>query len=335
MAKTFLISTVAAGTVTLNDLGARAFTHPVTNYDLTSEYELERLRDSVSLRTEIAAGTLTGTFDGVAITSGAIFDNYMVDFDRKQVITNTTTIGTLSGLSHTQNTDTSLDLGGANPVTAAQILAFINSKAQINGLASLGADGRIPASQIPLEAMEYKGNWNPATNTPTLANTDTLARGNVYKATVPGTVDFGAGNITFAIGDFAINNGTIWELSKNSDTTQKGSQTLLFSENGSINGSRDLKYGSIVSTVTQATCTYTGVIRAITINSADGVNATYQVTVSINGSVVTTKTITATDKLNDFALNQAITAGDRVKVRFVKTSSNISDLNVCLTIIES
>jgi len=56
----------------------------------------------------------------------------------------------------------------------------------------------------------YKGTWNGATNTPTLAN-GTGTAGWFYRCTVGGTVDFGAGNITFSIGDDAYYNGTIWQ----------------------------------------------------------------------------------------------------------------------------
>ena len=86
MAKTFLISTVAAGTFTINDLGARSFTHPIVDFDLASEYTLDDLQESDDLKALIEAGDLTAKFDDtVVITSAALFDEYMVDFDHKQV----------------------------------------------------------------------------------------------------------------------------------------------------------------------------------------------------------------------------------------------------------
>jgi hypothetical protein len=60
--------------------------------------------------------------------------------------------------------------------------------------------------------MEYKGMWNAATNTPTLAN-GTGDTGDVYICNVAGTVDFGAGPITFAVGDYTIYSGSIWQRS--------------------------------------------------------------------------------------------------------------------------
>ena len=61
------------------------------------------------------------------------------------------------------------------------------------------------------DPLQYKGTWDANTNTPTLLNTDTDVAGFVYRCNVAGSVDFGAGSITFTVGDFAVNNGTIWE----------------------------------------------------------------------------------------------------------------------------
>lgn len=55
-----------------------------------------------------------------------------------------------------------------------------------------------------------QGSWNATTNTPTLSNSDTGKTGVMYKVSVGGTVNFGGGNITFEVGDLAINDGTLW-----------------------------------------------------------------------------------------------------------------------------
>ena len=96
MAKQFLVSTVSAD-VTLTDLGARTLVHPASNVDLALEYTVEELRDSADLRAALEAGTLTGTFDGVAVNSAALFDEYLVDFDHVQVKSNTDAIAALTG----------------------------------------------------------------------------------------------------------------------------------------------------------------------------------------------------------------------------------------------
>ena len=90
-----------------------------------------------------------------------------------------------------------------------------SEKASANGVATLDSGGKVPVSQLPSSVMQYQGQWNASTNTPTLVN-GTGDAGDVYEVTVAGTHDFGAGSITFKIGDWAVYNGSIWQLSTNS-----------------------------------------------------------------------------------------------------------------------
>jgi hypothetical protein len=87
-----------------------------------------------------------------------------------------------------------------------------SEKGVSNGYASLDSAGKVPIAQLPSSIMEYKGTWNASTNTPTLAN-GTGDTGDVYICNVAGTVNFGAGPITFAVGDYVIYSGTIWQRS--------------------------------------------------------------------------------------------------------------------------
>jgi len=61
------------------------------------------------------------------------------------------------------------------------------------------------------DPIVYKGTWSAATNTPTLANTDTGKTGWLYQVSAAGSVNFGAGAISFDIGDKVVNNGTTWD----------------------------------------------------------------------------------------------------------------------------
>lgn len=64
----------------------------------------------------------------------------------------------------------------------------------------------------PVSASQtYKGVWNATTNFPTLTN-GSGTQGWWYRCSVAGTVDFGAGSITFAVGDDVSYNGSIWEI---------------------------------------------------------------------------------------------------------------------------
>lgn len=61
------------------------------------------------------------------------------------------------------------------------------------------------------DPIVYKGTWNATTNSPALSNTDTGVAGFLYYVAVAGTQDFGAGNISFEVGDKVVNNGTTWD----------------------------------------------------------------------------------------------------------------------------
>jgi hypothetical protein len=87
-----------------------------------------------------------------------------------------------------------------------------SEKGNANGYASLDSQGKVPISQLPSSIMEYKGTWSAATNTPTLAN-GTGDTGDVYICNAAGSVNFGAGPITFAVGDYVIYSGSIWQRS--------------------------------------------------------------------------------------------------------------------------
>lgn len=85
-----------------------------------------------------------------------------------------------------------------------------------NGVASLDSGGKVPVAQLPSTVMIYKGAWDASTNTPTLAD-GTGTNGWVYRASVAGTQDLGSGSQTWAVGDFAIYNGSIWQHSPAAD----------------------------------------------------------------------------------------------------------------------
>ena len=58
-------------------------------------------------------------------------------------------------------------------------------------------------------ALPTDNTWNAGTNTPALAN-GIGTTGMYYRCTNSGTVNFGAGNIAFSVGDYVQYNGTIW-----------------------------------------------------------------------------------------------------------------------------
>lgn len=92
----------------------------------------------------------------------------------------------------------------------------LTEKGANNGVATLDAGGKIPAAQLPNTVMEFKGTWDASTNTPTLADGVGNA-GDVYLTNVAGTQDLGSGPQTFAVGDWIVYSGTIWQKSINSN----------------------------------------------------------------------------------------------------------------------
>jgi len=83
-------------------------------------------------------------------------------------------------------------------------------KAVSNGLATLDGSGKIPVSQLTLDATAYIGTWSAATNTPSLTN-GVGDKGDFYKVSTDGSRDFGAGSITFREGEIVIYSGSLWE----------------------------------------------------------------------------------------------------------------------------
>ena len=79
-----------------------------------------------------------------------------------------------------------------------------------NGVATLDLTGRVPYSQLPESAVEFKGYWNAATNTPTLAD-GTGTKGDMYYVDVAGTRDLGSGTQRFYVGDRVLYDGNVWK----------------------------------------------------------------------------------------------------------------------------
>ena len=102
-------------------------------------------------------------------------------------------------------------------------------------------------------AITFQGGWSAATNFPTLAN-GSGTNGQEYIVTAAGTVNFGAGNVTFAVGDNVIYNGTTWIKIPVSSSAGVTNYTLTFDNLGAgaasgttFNGSTaiDISYNTI------------------------------------------------------------------------------------------
>ena len=103
----------------------------------------------------------------------------------------------------------SYNLNKVNDIVSNLITTLIGHRGTANGFATLDENGRIPYSQLPESAMEYKGQWNAETNTPTLAD-GTGTKGDFYIVSVGGTQNLGSGNIQFSANDRIIYDGSVW-----------------------------------------------------------------------------------------------------------------------------
>lgn len=83
----------------------------------------------------------------------------------------------------------------------------IAEKGVTNGVVPLNSSGKINSEFLNLTGAEYKGVWNAATNSPSLAN-GTGTNGHFYYVSVGGTQDLGNGSFTYATGSLVIYDDT-------------------------------------------------------------------------------------------------------------------------------
>jgi len=150
-------------------------------------------------------------------------------------------------------------------------------------------------------AIVFQGGWDASTNTPTLNNTSSSYNTNGFEfvTTKSGTVNFGAGNVTFAVGDNVIYDGTKWVKIPIGSSAGTVNSLLTVDNSGSgavsgttFNGSSPItiSYNSIgaspsigSSSITTLGTVTTGVWNGSVIGAAyggTGVANTYTLTVS-------------------------------------------------------
>jgi hypothetical protein len=144
-----------------------------------------------------------------------------------------------------------------------------SEKGANNGVATLDAGGKVPVSQLPNSVMEFKGVFDPSTATFT---DGTGNAGDVYLASVAGSYNAGSGSITYAAGDWAVHNGTVFQKSLNSNAVvsvngQTGVVTLVKADVGlgNVDNTSDATKNSATATLTNKTLT------APVINSPTGI----------------------------------------------------------------
>lgn len=115
------------------------------------------------------------------------------------------------GLANVAALDTKID-GRADARITAQ-------KGANSGIATLGSDGKLSASQIPsalVGVVTYQGTWNASTNSPTIPAAAAGNKGQYYIVGTAGTTNVG-GITDWQVGDWIISDGAAWTKVDNTD----------------------------------------------------------------------------------------------------------------------
>jgi hypothetical protein len=89
-----------------------------------------------------------------------------------------------------------------------------------NGVAGLGADGKVPTAQLPdvaIGGLNYQGTWNASTNTPTIPTASSSNKGFYYKVATAGATSV-SGITDWKVGDWIVSNGSAWDKIDNTDS---------------------------------------------------------------------------------------------------------------------
>jgi hypothetical protein len=194
------------------------------------------------------------------------------------------------------------------------------------GVATLDGSGKVPTSQLPAGATVYKGTWSAATNTPTLTN-GTGSAGDQYSVSAAGTVNFGAGPITFAEGDFVIYSGTVWEkiptaVGVSSFNTRTGAVTLTSGDVTNALSASSIENSKLVNPAwTLTTGQGIGLTGNTTVELGDSITLTNTgVTAAISGTGVTVSAATGNVT---FSIGQAVGTANSVQFSAVSATTTI------------
>lgn len=179
-----------------------------------------------------------------------------------------------------------------------------------DGVATLDGAGKLTGSQIPaalLGAVNWQGTWNATTNTPAIPAAAAANKGYFYKVSVAGTTNID-GIAEWAIGDWIISNGTVWEKVDNTDQV--------------------LSVAGLTGTITAA-----GLKTALAIAAADltdfSANARSLVTAANYAAMKVLLAITAADITNASANGRSlITAADYAAMKVLLAYGSAADKNI-------
>ena len=246
------ISLGGLGTVTAdaNTLTGTTLASNITASSLTSVGTLANLSVTNTISGSITGNAATVT-NGVYTTDTGSVTNTMLagSIANNKLLNSSVTVTAGTGLSG----GGTVALGGSITLSNAGVLSVNGAAGAVTNIATL-TGGYLTTSQIPpslLGGVSYQGTWSASPSnggTPTLTN-GTGTTGYEYVVTTGGTVNFGAGNITFVAGDFVIYGNGIWSripsaAGVTSFNTRTGAITLTTSDVTGV-----LTAGSVTNTM--------------------------------------------------------------------------------------
>jgi len=357
----FQISTTGVTPVTIEDLGNRSFTHPATvDFDLSDEYTIEEIRDSADLKAKIVAGDLTAKIEGTAVTDAASWDKFVEDFKAPLIEQNATDIASLQAdVAQIQNGGRRLS-AVINVVDATAVppteVSGDRYWLDFSGAPNAAWDGASQGDIVEFDGASwvYAGAGSAMEEGDVAysdgSNTDWvyIDDGGAALEERTGLLQQTADQVPYTPGDNAdwdvvpddVAEG-IDELAQRVDDLEGGGAakkmwTWTCGDDGNVNGTKALqRAGGSRLNLAPFRTPYTGTIHAISVQSRDGDNETYNIQVLVNDVVQLTSNIVAADGIQTTGLAVSLTAGDKVEVNFVKLSDNIRDLGVELFCIEA
>jgi hypothetical protein len=171
--------------------------------------------------------------------------------------------GVISATQYTLPAATSSTLGGVI-IGSTVVSGLINTSgsikiatASISQLGGVKVDGStitisngVITANLP-SAITFAGTWSAASNTPLLQN-GTGTNGYEYVCNAAGTVNFGAGATTFAVGDIVIYTSGVWTRIPASSSSGTTNNTVTFATTGGASSGTSFN-GSSAVTVSYAT----------------------------------------------------------------------------------